>query len=90
MIFAIFVVVLLSQYRALLATTVVTMAVVGVLLGRHARGILVAVFAVVAFGLAFSYVASSFPNLKLEATATTLVAEPLVIRESALPGESPG
>lgn len=76
LIFAIFVVVMLSQYRALLATTVVTMAVVGVLLGRHARGILVAVFTVIAFGLAFSYVASSFPNLKLEGTATTLVQNP--------------
>ena len=46
---AIFVVILLAQYRALLATTVVTMVVVGVLLGRHARGLLAAVLAVVAF-----------------------------------------
>ena len=51
---AILVVILLAQYRALLATTVVTMVVVGVLLGRHTRGLLAAVFAVVAFAFIFS------------------------------------
>jgi DNA-binding XRE family transcriptional regulator len=63
LILAIFVVILLAQYRALLMTTVVTIVVVAVVLGRHARGVLIAVFAVTAFGLAFSYVAYTFPRL---------------------------
>ena len=80
----IFVVILLAQYRALLATTVVTMVVVGVLLGRHARGFLAAVLAVVAFALVFSYVASRLPELKLETTATTLDPEPVVVRRASV------
>jgi DNA-binding XRE family transcriptional regulator len=73
---AIFVVILMAQYRALLATTVVTMVVVGVLLGRHGRGLLAAVMAVVAFVVVFSYVASSLPDLKLQTTATKLTESP--------------
>ena len=73
---AIFVVILLAQYRALLATTVVTMVAVGVLLGRRARGVLAAVLALVAFAFVFSYVASRLPELKLDATATTLTQSP--------------
>jgi hypothetical protein len=75
-ILAVFGVILLAQYRALLATTVVMMLVVGILLGTRLRGILVAAFAVVAFGLAFAYIASSFPRLKLETTATMLTESP--------------
>jgi DNA-binding XRE family transcriptional regulator/O-antigen ligase len=73
---AIFVVILLAQYRALLATTVVTMVVGGVLLGRRTRGLIAAVLAVVAFALVFANVASRLPALKLEATATTLTQSP--------------
>ena len=49
LILAIFGAILLAQYRALLATTVVMMLVVGILLGTRVRGVLVAAFAVVAF-----------------------------------------
>lgn len=73
---AILVVILLAQYRALLATTVVTMVVVGVLLGRHTRGLLAAVFAVVAFAFIFSQVASRMPELGLGTTATNLTESP--------------
>jgi len=76
LILAIFAVILLAQYRALLATTVVTMLVVSILLGTRLRGVLVAILAVLAFGVAFSYVAASFPGLRLEATATTLTQSP--------------
>jgi DNA-binding XRE family transcriptional regulator len=76
LILAIFAVSLLAQYRALLATTVVTMLVVGTLLSSRIRGMLVAALAVVAFGIAFSYVSSSFPVLRLKATATTLTQDP--------------
>jgi hypothetical protein len=76
LILAMFAVTLLAQYRALLATTVVTIFVVSILLGTHVRGMFVAALAVVAFGFAFSYVASSFPSLKLKATATTLTQDP--------------
>lgn len=73
---AVFAVMLLAQYRALLATIVVTIAVVGILLGRHARGVLASIGAVVALAMTFSYVASSFPGLKLGPTASTLSQSP--------------
>lgn len=73
---AVFAIMLLAQYRAMLATIVVTIAVVGVLLGGHARGVLVSIVAVGAFALTFSFVASSFPSLKLDATASTLSQSP--------------
>jgi transcriptional regulator with XRE-family HTH domain len=73
---AVFMVVLLAQYRALLATSVIMLTFVGVLLGKRARGILAIALTMVAFALAFSYVASSFPNLKLERTASTLSESP--------------
>ncbi len=76
LILAIFAVILLAQYRAILATTVIVMVVVGVLLGGRARGVLACVLAVVAFAVVFSYVATTFPALKLEATATTLSQSP--------------
>jgi DNA-binding XRE family transcriptional regulator len=76
LVLAIFGVILLAQYRALLATTVVTMVAVGILLGHRLRGIVAVALAVVAFGVAFSYVASSYPGLGLETTATTLSQDP--------------
>jgi transcriptional regulator with XRE-family HTH domain len=86
---AIFVVILLAQYRALLATTVVTMVAVGVLLGRHARGVLAAVLAVIAFAFVFSYVASRLPELKLDTTATTLTQSPWSYAGQRLEGARP-
>ena len=76
LIVAIFAVILLAQYRALLATSLATTVVVGLLLGRHARGFVAGVIAIVAFAGAFSYVASSYPGLKLDATAATLSRTP--------------
>jgi hypothetical protein len=76
LVLAIFAVILLAQYRALLATTVVAMLVVSVFLGTHFRGVLASIFALLAFVLAFSYVAPSFPVLRLETTATTLTQRP--------------
>ena len=54
---AIFGTILLAQYRALLATTVITIVVVGLMLGRRARGFVIASVSIVAFIAAFSYVA---------------------------------
>ncbi len=76
LVLAIFGVTLLAQYRALLATTVVTLVAVGMILGRRLRGIVVVALGVVAFGLAFSYVASNFPSLGLKTTATNLSQDP--------------
>jgi hypothetical protein len=76
LILGIFAVTLLAQYRAFLATMVVTMLAVGLLLGTRMRGVFAAIVALVAFGLAFSYVASSFPSLKLARTASTLTQNP--------------
>jgi hypothetical protein len=76
LILAIFVVILLAQYRALLASTIVVVLVVSALLGTHFRGALVAILAVIAFGIAFAYVVSSYPGLRLGGTATTLTQSP--------------
>jgi transcriptional regulator with XRE-family HTH domain len=76
LILAIFAVILLAQYRALLATTVVTVVAVGLLLSRRLRGLSAAALALVALGVAFSYVASSYPGLGLKTTATTLTSDP--------------
>lgn len=73
---AIFGTILLAQYRALLATTVITIVVVALMLGRRARGLVIASTSIVAFFAAFSYVASNFPLLKLDVTATTLTNNP--------------
>jgi DNA-binding XRE family transcriptional regulator len=74
-------VMIMAQYRALLLTTVVTILVVGVLLGRHARGIVIALFAVVAFAMVFSIVASRYPELRLGTTASTTTQSPWVYVE---------
>jgi transcriptional regulator with XRE-family HTH domain len=76
LIVAIFAVILLAQYRALLATTAVTVLVVSILLGTRLRGVLAAALAVLALGVAFSYVAPSFPGLRLQTTATNLTQSP--------------
>lgn len=77
-ILAIFGTMLLAQYRALLLTTIVTIVVVGVLLGRHIRGVLFSLVAIVGFAIMFSFVASSYPILKLDETASTLSRSPWV------------
>jgi len=86
---AIFAVTLLAQYRALLATMVVAMLVVGILLGRRLRGIFVAALALVAFAVAFSYVASNFPGLRLQTTASTLTESPWTYVEARLKAARP-
>jgi hypothetical protein len=86
---AIFGVTLLAQYRALLATMVVAMLVVGIVLGRRLRGVFVAVLALVAFAVAFSYVASSFPGLRLQTTASTLTESPWTYVEARLKAARP-
>lgn len=70
------VVILLAQYRAILATVVISIAVVGILLGGKARGVLLTIFAVVAFSIAFSVIASRLPDLRLYTTASTLSESP--------------
>jgi DNA-binding XRE family transcriptional regulator len=77
-ILAFIVVMLLAQYRALLFTMLVTMVVVAALLGRHLRGALVSALAIVGFVLIFSFVASNYPVLSLNSTATTLTENPRV------------
>jgi transcriptional regulator with XRE-family HTH domain len=86
---AIFGVTLLAQYRALLATMVVAMLVVGILLGRRLRGIVVAVLALVAFAVAFSYVASNYPGLRLQTTASTLTESPWTYVDARLTAARP-
>lgn len=76
LIVASFAAILLAQYRALLATTVVTIVVVGVMLGRRARGVAIAGIAVIAFATTFSYVASNYPFLRLGSAATTFTENP--------------
>ncbi|CAN5669305.1 hypothetical protein BH18ACT13_BH18ACT13_01800 [soil metagenome] len=71
-----FATVLLAQYRALLATTAVTVVVVGILLGRRARGVAIGAAAVAAFAIMFSYVASNYPFLRLGSTAAVLADDP--------------
>ena len=88
-ILGIFAVTLLAQYRAFLVTMVVTMLAIGLLLGTRIRGIFVAIVALVAFGLAFSYVASNFPSLKLNTTATTLTQNPWAYAQERYQGTRP-
>jgi hypothetical protein len=89
LILAIFGVTLLAQYRALLATTVVAMLALGILLGRRLRGVVAAALALVAFGVAFSYVASSYPGLRLQSTASTLTQSPWTFIEARLKAARP-
>jgi hypothetical protein len=68
--------VFLAQYRALLVTTVVTIVLVGSLLGARARGVFATAFVVVCFVVTLSYVSAHFPGLKFAGTVTTLVENP--------------
>jgi hypothetical protein len=86
---AFFTTILLAQYRALLATTLVTTVVIGVLLGRHLRGVVIAIVAVIAFSVSFSYVSDHYPGLKLETTKTTLTESPTSYVRHRLEGTEP-
>jgi hypothetical protein len=66
----------LAQYRALLVTTAVSIAVIGLLLGRRGRGLVTGVIIVVSFGFTLSYVSSHFPHLKFSETIATLGKNP--------------
>jgi hypothetical protein len=68
--------VFLAQYRALLATTVVSILVIGFLLGSRGRGLVTALMIVLAFLVMFSYVSSRFPGLRLSKTISTLQSDP--------------
>jgi DNA-binding XRE family transcriptional regulator len=69
-------VIFLAQYRALLATTAVTVLLVGSLVGSRARGIVAAVMIGVALVVTLQYVATRFPNLKFASTVSTLTQSP--------------
>jgi hypothetical protein len=68
--------ILLAQYRALLFTTAVTVVLIGVLLGRRARGVATAVAVGASFVVALWYVSSHFPALKFGSTVATFQADP--------------
>jgi hypothetical protein len=68
---------------------VLTALAVGLLLGRHVRGVVIAVVAAIAFSLAFSYVSDHYPGLKLRGTATTLTQNPMSYAEKRLEGTRP-
>ena len=68
--------VFLAQYRALLATTAVSIVVIGLLLGSRGRGLVTGVIIVVSFGITLSYVSSHFPRLKFAGTIATLAKNP--------------
>jgi transcriptional regulator with XRE-family HTH domain len=73
----IFLVVLLAQFRALLFTTVLTVVLVGVLVGTsRSRGVAAGFFGLISFVLVLSYVASAFPFLKFNQDLGTLNREP--------------
>jgi len=66
----------LAQYRALLATTAITVVVIAALLGGRARGLVSAAVIVISFGITFSFVASRFPLLQLAPTVSILQGNP--------------
>ncbi len=68
--------VFLAQYRALLATTAVTVLLLGLLLGSRARGFVVGTLVVASFVMTLSYVTSRYPELKFAETVATLHENP--------------
>jgi transcriptional regulator with XRE-family HTH domain len=66
----------LAQYRALLATTGVTVVLIAILLGRRARGVLSAALITISLAFTFSYVSSHFPILRFAPTLSTLQTDP--------------
>lgn len=76
-------VVFLAQYRALLATTAVSMVLVGLLLARtrarRQRSLLVATVVVVAFAFSLAVVAVRFPETRLGPYLTALRESPITL-----------
>jgi transcriptional regulator with XRE-family HTH domain len=68
--------ILLAQYRALLATTGVTVILITILLRGRVRGILSGALIAVSLALTFSYVVSTFPGLRFASTFSTLHSSP--------------
>ena len=68
--------ILLAQYRALLATTAITVVLIAILLRVRARGIISGVLIAVSLAFTFSYVASNFPGLRFASTLSTLHNSP--------------
>jgi transcriptional regulator with XRE-family HTH domain len=68
--------ILLAQYRALLATTGITVVLIAILLRGRARGIISAVLIAISLAFTFSYVASHFPGLRFASTLSTLHNSP--------------
>jgi hypothetical protein len=66
----------LAQYRALLVTSALTVALIGLLLGARARGVVGVVAVIVSFVLVLSYVSHRFPDLKFAQTVATLSSDP--------------
>ncbi|TML66958.1 MAG: hypothetical protein E6G14_13900 [Actinobacteria bacterium] len=73
---AVLITILLAQYRSLLVAMVIAMATLTFLLGRRARGLVIAVSTGAAFVLTFHFVASNLPALKLQAAASSLEGHP--------------
>jgi transcriptional regulator with XRE-family HTH domain len=72
----ILVTILLAQYRALLATTAVTVVLIGILLRGKARGIISGALIAISLTFTFSYVTSHFPGLRFASTLSTLHNSP--------------
>ncbi len=72
----VFITILLAQYRALLVSMVVAMAVTTVLLGGRVRGLIVATATTAAFVIVFHFVAVNLPRLKLQSAAASLAGNP--------------
>jgi hypothetical protein len=70
------VVMLLAQYRALLVSTVVAAIAVAYLLKGNARGLLAVVATALVFAVAFYYIATHMPYLKLESAAKSVTGSP--------------
>jgi transcriptional regulator with XRE-family HTH domain len=98
LILATFVTILLAQYRSLLVTTVVALVATALLFGGRARALLTVTGAVIAFIIAFQFLAANVPELKLESAASSLARNPgdyasgrlrIVENVSRLYGDSP-
>jgi DNA-binding XRE family transcriptional regulator len=72
----ILVTVFLAQYRALLATTFLTVLFLGLLLGVRGRGIVTGAFVGLAFVSALLLVTQKYPNLRFGPTVSTLTRNP--------------
>jgi hypothetical protein len=76
--------VFLAQYRALLVATGVAVLLIGGLVGGRARGIANLALIVACFAVTLSYVASSFPGLRLGPTVSTLGTTPTLYARERL------